>query len=134
MEQLLNAVWLGFALAAFLAYLWQHPHMETAQGRKPKALIALACVAFLLFPVISTSDDLHPVPSTLEDVTKRIIQVWGHLPNAQNNPDISLLAVVVVLLTVPSFLVLRTALRGATAAQLTNRERIPSDGRSPPLF
>ena len=39
------------------------------------ALLALACVLVLFFPVISASDDLHPTQAVLEDATKRIQHV-----------------------------------------------------------
>jgi hypothetical protein len=132
-EQLLNAVWLVSVLGAFLAYLWHQPRLKAAQSAQAKALIALACVLFLLFPAISISDDLHPVSAALEDPTKRIVKTSRDLPQVRgDHPGVPLLAVVPVVLPVANFAVLRTTLHTATAAHLTNRERVPSDGRSPP--
>ena len=133
MEQLLNAVWLLSVLGTFLAYLWHQPRLEAAQSAKANALIALACVLFLLFPAISISDDLHPVSAALEDPTKRVVKTSRPLPQVRgDHPGVSLLAVALVMLPVANFVVLRTTLHTATAAHLANRERVPSDGRSPP--
>jgi hypothetical protein len=133
-ELLLNAIWATLALCAFLAYLRQQPHSETEQSPQAKSLIALACVLFLLFPVVSASDDLHAVPGMLEDATKRILRISGPLPQVRGNPSAPLLAVVLVLLTVIIFVALRTTLHLAIPARLADRERVPSDGRSPPSF
>ena len=134
MELLLNAIWATLALGAFLAYLRQQPHSETEQSPQVKALIALACVLFLLFPVVSASDDLHAVPGALEDTTKRILRISGPPPQVRGSPSVPLLAVVLVLLTVIILVALRTTLHLAILARLANRERVPSDGRSPPSF
>lgn len=134
MELLLNAIWATLALGAFLAYLRTQPHSETEQSPQAKALIALACVLFLLFPVVSASDDLHAVPGALEDTTKRILRISGPPPQVRGSPSVPLLAVVLVLLTVIILVALRTTLHLAILARLANRERVPSDGRSPPSF
>ena len=134
MELLLNAIWATLALGAFLAYLRTQPHSETEQSPQVKALIALACVLFLLFPVVSASDDLHAVPGALEDTTKRILRISGPPPQVRGSPSVPLLAVVLVLLTVIILVALRTTLHLAILARLANRERVPSDGRSPPSF
>lgn len=57
-ELVLNLVWLGVAVIGFAA-LWRarsRPHIQRHQGL---AFLALGCVMFLLFPVISATDDLH---------------------------------------------------------------------------
>ena len=134
MELLLNAIWATLALGAFLAHLRQQPHSETEQSPQAKALIALACVLFLLFPVVSASDDLHAVPGALEDTTKRILRIYGPPPQVRGSPSVPLLASVLVLLTVIILVALRTTLHLAIPARLADRERAPSDGRSPPSF
>src|ERR1035438_2059956 len=73
MELLLNLLWVAMALAAFCVFTWK----RRAASQLPKvpyakALLGLACVLVLLFPVISASDDLHPTQAVLEDATKRI--------------------------------------------------------------
>jgi biopolymer transport protein ExbD len=52
----------------------------------------------------------------------------------RGSPSVPLLAVVLVLLTVIILVALRTTLHLAILARLANRERVPSDGRSPPSF
>ncbi len=78
MELLLNLVWIAVAVAAFtaLARMQRAPaQMRQIHGaRYTNALLALACVLVLLFPIISASDDLHPSQAVLEDATKRIQQ------------------------------------------------------------
>jgi hypothetical protein len=129
-EQLLNAVWLFLLLGTLIPHLWRQPRLKAAHA---KALIALACVLFLLFPVISISDDLHPISAALEDPTKRLSKTLTPLAQVDgDHPAVSPLAIIRVALPVASFVVLRTALHVATTAHLANRERIPSDGRSPP--
>jgi hypothetical protein len=73
MELLLNLVWLALALLAFTAFV----RGRKASARHPRAsyrtaLLALACVVVLLFPVVSASDDLHPTQAVLEDASKRV--------------------------------------------------------------
>jgi hypothetical protein len=132
-EQLLNAVWLFSGLGAFLAYFWCQTGPAEARSANTKALIALACALFLVFPVISISDDLHPASAAFEDPTKRILKAAGPLSQVRSDhPGVSLLAVVLVLLAAANFVVLRTTLYTAAAPHLINRERVPSDGRSPP--
>ncbi len=57
MEQLLNLVWLA-AVAGIVLMIHRQGH-RVSRGRL-LGLGAVLCIAMLLFPVISASDDLHP--------------------------------------------------------------------------
>lgn len=71
MELLLNLVWLTFALLA-LGLRW-HARSERHSNRLTP-LVVLSCVLILLFPVISVTDDLHPIRPEMEEssVSKKI--------------------------------------------------------------
>lgn len=74
MELFLNILWLALALGAF--GLWSLGILLTRRrhcGPLPQ-LALLTCVLVLLFPVISATDDLHPIRTELEESTpsKRI--------------------------------------------------------------
>jgi len=70
-ELLLNILWL--LLAGPGIYLWSR-----RRPTKPsfQLCIALACLLFLLFPVISASDDLHAMRSEMEESSpgKRVLE------------------------------------------------------------
>ena len=73
MELLLNLIWLTLALGAFwpsCAASAPLPGWRKIPYRR--SLIALACVALLLFPVVSASDDLHPAQAVVEEASKRV--------------------------------------------------------------
>ena len=68
LETILNLVWFFIAVAGI--WLWRnrwsarHAGDETRMGQ---GWMALVVIIFLLFPVISLTDDLHPGPTYLED-------------------------------------------------------------------
>lgn len=66
-ETLLNLCWLLLAVVALIAWRRQ----EAAKPHGTPGLIALLCVLVLMFPVISATDDLHPVAQAVEDASKR---------------------------------------------------------------
>ena len=59
-EQLLNLAWVALAIASFARLL--------VHRRDGKAIIALAFMMALLFPIISASDDMMNVNRVLEEV------------------------------------------------------------------
>jgi hypothetical protein len=67
MESLLNSVWVLLAAGALLAWRRQIPACRDHARR----LVALLCVLLLIFPVISATDDLHPVTQAVEEPSKR---------------------------------------------------------------
>jgi hypothetical protein len=78
MELILNLLWLMLALPAI--WLWQR-HLTRPGNRNMvsavRALLLLSCVLILLFPVISATDDLHPMRPEMEEepgISKRIVK------------------------------------------------------------
>ncbi len=72
-ELLLNLIWITLALGALCAFA--RSRRWSSRSRSPvgsKALLALTCCMVLLFPIISASDDLHPVQAAVEDASKRV--------------------------------------------------------------
>lgn len=80
MELFLNALWICLALAAPAAWLVRRP--EDRSGRRVLAgLFAFACIAILLFPVISATDDLHAMQVANEESTgKKLVVTAGERP------------------------------------------------------
>jgi len=80
MELLLNLLWLTLALPA--VWVWQH---EPARARRwsgsgrLRASLLLICVLVLLFPVVSATDDLHPMRAEMEESSpfKRVAKQSG---------------------------------------------------------
>jgi hypothetical protein len=68
MELLLNLLWLTLALPAI--WIWRHGSVEVGNSRGHSrfcSCLILTCVLVLLFPVISASDDLHPMRAEMEE-------------------------------------------------------------------
>ena len=68
MELLLNLLWLMLALPAVLIWRrqsasWQSPGKQCHS----RAFVLLGCLLVLLFPVVSASDDLHPISAEIEE-------------------------------------------------------------------
>ena len=61
MELALNLVWLILALPAFV--IWRR---QRASARK-SGLVLLGCLLALLFPIVSVTDDLHPISAEIEE-------------------------------------------------------------------
>jgi hypothetical protein len=64
MELLLNLFWVTFALIA--VGMWWHVRSEQRCNRLPQ-LVVLSCALILLFPVVSVTDDLHPIRPEMEE-------------------------------------------------------------------
>lgn len=68
LETTLNLVWFSIAVAGI--WLWRSRWSARCAGDEPRVgqgWMALAVIIFLLFPVISLTDDLHPGPAYLAD-------------------------------------------------------------------
>jgi hypothetical protein len=72
-ELLLNILWLALTASAVLLSVC-HRAARRERDRLPyvRALLAITCLAVLLFPVVSASDDLHPTQEIFEDSSKRV--------------------------------------------------------------
>lgn len=70
MELALNSFWLVVALVS-LGLWWRfHWRPRGVGGKRPaplRGLVALCCALFILFPVISLTDDLHAEVMAMED-------------------------------------------------------------------
>jgi hypothetical protein len=68
MELLLNLLWLALALPAVLIWRRQ-PALPWSSGKQARfrPLVLLGCLLALLFPVVSASDDLHPISAEIEE-------------------------------------------------------------------
>jgi hypothetical protein len=89
MELLLNILWLLLALPALV--VWRH---QARSSRNPgehshaRSFVLSGCLLALLFPVISASDDLHPIRAEIEEagISKRTVKylpsvtspAWSH--------------------------------------------------------
>jgi len=67
-ENFLNLLWLLTALAGFVLWWarWSSPEPEKRGNRSRVSFLALSCVLFLLFPVISLTDDLQEIAAVAE--------------------------------------------------------------------
>jgi hypothetical protein len=68
MELLLNLLWLMLALPA--ALIWRRqPQLPQSSAKRSgsHSLVLLGCLLALLFPVVSVTDDLHPINAEFEE-------------------------------------------------------------------
>ena len=68
MELFLNLLWLMLALPAVLVWRRQ-PASPFSSGKQSRfrSFVLLGCLLALLFPVISATDDLHPISAAIEE-------------------------------------------------------------------
>jgi hypothetical protein len=135
MELLLNLIWVTVALTAYFAFL-RNRHASAWAARVPylKALLALACMSVLLFPVVSASDDLHPTQAVLEDASKRLHQIVAPMQNAHSSSSTGALPALLAMCLLSALVRLRLWQPSVREARVVTRERTPRDGRSPPSF
>jgi hypothetical protein len=88
MELLLNLSWLAIALAAIFIL---RSHWRRSEGPTLREWVALGTFLFLLFPVISLSDDLHPEIALAEAATgsKHFHLLSAHGPDSQPHTSYS---------------------------------------------
>lgn len=65
MELVLNLAWLALCLG-LLVFFGPSLKKPAAGRTRGAVLVAMLCILFLLFPVISISDDLNATPAILE--------------------------------------------------------------------
>jgi len=88
-EHILNFCWLLLFVPAFWIWRRQMRCVPNARARSLQCLVALVCAVFLLFPVISASDDLHAMRPEMEESSssKRALkQVSNQRAFAQCHP------------------------------------------------
>jgi|SRR5579863_6275815 len=135
MELLLNLSWLVIALAAVFML---RGNWRRRKGPPLREWIALATFLFLLFPVISLTDDLHPEIALAEAATgKKHFQILsGHGPNSQpqtsHSPGVH--AIVVQSRLFPAPAVSFAALVDWGAPKTFSAPTEVTSGRSPPTI
>jgi hypothetical protein len=68
MELLLNLLWLMLAVPAVLIWRRQaSSSLSSAKQCRSRSFVLLGCLLALLFPVVSASDDLHPISAEIEE-------------------------------------------------------------------
>ncbi|MBV9086153.1 MAG: hypothetical protein JOY79_01595 [Acidobacteriaceae bacterium] len=86
MEQLLNLIWL-LAVAAMVVALKLRPN-RIRHLPAYRALVVFCCMALLLFPVISASDDLHAAYDLSDEAA------WRHDKRLLGVPFVAVLLLV----------------------------------------
>src|SRR5580692_8914090 len=77
MELLLNLVWLALALPAIWIWRNEPAHVRHARGySRLRSSLLLICGLTLLFPVVSATDDLHPMRTEMDESSplKRVVK------------------------------------------------------------
>jgi len=133
MELLLNLIWLAVAAGALVAFARRRRRSAwLAQVPYGKALVALACVVVLLFPVISASDDLHPAQAVVEDASKRLQLAIAPLHLLRTSPPLSMLPAMLALCLMFGLVAVRWLQPAALTDRVLDSATIPSAGRAPP--
>ena len=136
MELLLNLIWVASALSGFAALAIGRRRSSNWITSAPLAtgICAVACLAVILFPVVSASDDIHPAPVLMEDAGKRakLVAASVHFSGAHTS---SLL--LPVLLSVYLFPSLKRVAFSSVSLPKGNPLQRPStlgEGRAPPSY
>jgi len=87
LELLLNIAWL-LAVAGIILATFTRPHHRLRLHRFPIGVVVFACIAVVLFPVISASDDLHPASDLSADAA------WRHDQHSLGTLVLALLIVI----------------------------------------
>src|SRR5271166_3951080 len=133
MELLLNLIWLTLAVGAFIAFArGQRVSARMAQAAYYRSLVALACVAVLLFPIVSASDDLHPTQAVVEEASKRVQLAVAPLHLLRTSPAQLMLPAILALWLVCALVVLQSFRPLASTACVLDGAIIPAAGRAPP--
>lgn len=134
MELLLNLIWLTLAVGTVFAFLRGRRVSAWLVGVPcRKSLVALACIAVLLFPIVSASDDLHPTQAVMEDAAKRV-RVVAPLHLLRTTPPLPMLPALLAFCLMCALVVLQLLRAIATTASVLKGAIVPSAGRAPPLL
>lgn len=134
MELLLNLIWLTLAVGALFAFVRGRRGSAWLAGVPyRKSLVAVACIAVLLFPIVSASDDLHPTQAVMEEASKRV-RVVAPLHLLRTSPPPPMLPALLALCLMCALVVLRPLHGIASTVRALEGEIVPSAGRAPPSF
>ena len=84
MELFLNALWVALAVAAPLVWLSCYKG-QLSRRDVVIALLAFGCIAILLFPVISATDDAHAIQAATEESNSHK-KLGAHFPGYSGCP------------------------------------------------
>ena len=129
MELLLNLIWICGALAAFYAFARFRRNRRTSWVQ---ATIALTCMIVLLFPIVSATDDLHPVGAVLDDA-RRLEQGVAVAHASQGGPAADMVPLLLALYLLFLLTVLQRFRPETVVLQPQQRARRPHVGRAPPF-
>jgi hypothetical protein len=136
MELLLNLIWVTLGMGAFLIFMRCYPQSSLKGLPYSRALLALASVLLLLFPVVSASDDLHPAQALMEEASKRIPQFASPLQASSDTSTTTMLPILWMLAL--SLLFALTTWQPWRPVEVGRHAlsgyRLGSCGRAPPSF
>ena len=133
MELLLNLIWLTLAVGAFIAFArGQRSSARMTQVAYCRSLVALACVAVLLFPIVSASDDLHPTQAVVEEASKRVQLAVAPLHLLRTSPPLPMLPAMLALCLMYAPVILQPLRPLALKARVLAGATALSAGRAPP--
>src|SRR5208337_3600680 len=134
MELLLNLIWLTLAVGAFIAFArGQRSSARMTQVAYCRSLVALACVAVLLFPIVSASDDLHPTQAVMEDASKRVQLAVAPLHLLRTSTLPPMVPAMLMLVLMCALVILLPWRQLAAAKVALDGVLVASAGRAPPF-
>jgi cytochrome bd-type quinol oxidase subunit 2 len=134
MELLLNLIWLAVAATALVVFTRSRQRSaRMAHVPYVQALIALACLVILLFPVISASDDLHPAQAVVEDASKKLQLAIAPLRLQRASASSSMLPAMVLFCLMFALVILQLFQAEELTVRVANGAAVPSPGRAPPV-
>ncbi len=131
MELLLNLLWLAVVSTLVIQVWKRRAASEEASHNLLIFGLALVCIAALIFPAISMTDDLHLECMIVENPTKRILQATPGLDHSPGVFAVSLLLLLIASLRLMSAHRLSLRLQFSPVAPLDGFLR-PAAGRAPP--
>lgn len=139
MELALNLVCAIIAVTSYAFLFCYLAGRRTKYARGPsrsQCVVALTCVLAILFPVISLSDDLHEMQTTVEEASPSVLVMKKCVVNHSSNHGRTFHQVPFVLASFATSI--RRAVLGFVAAQQVARSsqglHLAALGRSPPSF
>jgi hypothetical protein len=133
MELYLNALWLLLAVAVVGCCVGYQIALKGSPRDLVRALLAVGILCVFLFPVISATDDLHPVQAVIEESSRRAISgIHGvsYQPLAIHSTTLTLLQLFLVM--VPALVFLGRILEFSKPKHLSVFVA-RQDGRAPPV-
>lgn len=127
MELLFNIAWLAIVGIVGIVVVARRRAIAL-----PVAIAALVCVAILLFPAVSVSDDLHQEVLLVEDSSKRIAQALG--VNHAVHFDTAVLFLAIVALASLFAFASRILTAPRMACRTLDGYLLSADGRAPPAL